>query len=183
MVIFLETLFDEFCKYLDGKLKWSERETKPKMWTKIIFNFFTQRNEKEAIPFLEKKEYMRVDYIWRYDTSRYSTNDIELAVEPENMMEKVDILINEEIQHLIDIKARNKIGIFYVSHGDEKEFIRKVQERIKTQIIRSPIERYLIILGYTTTHHKKRAILFKGFFFDQDGNLTSRKENIILQAR
>jgi len=182
-MVSLEELFDQFCKYLDGKLKWSERENKSRIWTSTIFNFFSELNKREPIPFVKEKEYMRVDYIWRYDTSRYSTNDIELAVEHENVMEKIDTLLNEEIQHLIDIKARKKVGIFYIPQGDEKEFIKKIQERIKMQSIKSGLEEYLIILGYSTTRHKKRVILLKGFFFNGDGNLKSQKEKIISQKR
>jgi hypothetical protein len=38
--------------------------------------------------------------------------DIELAVEHEGQVKDVDTLLKKEIQHLIDIKAKNKVGIF-----------------------------------------------------------------------
>jgi hypothetical protein len=177
----LEGLFDEFCEYLDGKLRWTE--TRRKEWTKIILKFFSEKNQAESTPYIEAKEHMRIDYIWRYDLSRYSINDIELAVEHEHERPKIDVLVNEEIQHLIDIKARNKIAIFYPASGDEKELIEKISERIRAQSMKHPYEKYLIILGYPTTKEKKRAILFRGFFFDENGEIKDKKERIIWQAR
>lgn len=182
-MVFLESMFEEFCNHLDGKLKWSARELTAKQWTKTIFDFFDQLNTKESVPFVVTKDFMRIDYVWRYDSSKYSTSDIELALEHENAMEKIDSLLEKEIQHLIDIKARSKVGIFYIPQGDEKEFIQKIKERIKRQTMRSNYEKYLIILGYATTYHKQRAILFKGFLFDQDGELKEQKEKIVLQAQ
>lgn len=179
-MILLENLFDEFCEHLDGKLRWTE--TKRKEWTKIILKFFSEKNQAESTPFIETKEYMRIDYIWRYDLSRYPINDIELAVEHEHERPKIDVLVNEEIQHLVDIKARNKVAILYPASGDEEELIKKICDRIRAPSIKHRFEKYLIILGYPTTKEKKRAILFKGFFFDENGEIKSKKERIIWQA-
>lgn len=182
MVVFLGSLFDEFCDYLDGKLKWSK--TKAKEWTDTVLKFFREKNKAESIPYVELKEYMRVDYIWRYDPARYSIHDIELAVEHEGEVRKVDNLVKEEVQHLIDLKARGKVGIFYPARGDEKELIEKTQQRIKAQDqkIILPYEKYLIILGYATTKKGKRAILFKGFFLNGKGDIEEERERVILQA-
>ncbi|MEM2780723.1 MAG: hypothetical protein QW791_07670 [Candidatus Bathyarchaeia archaeon] len=125
------TTFDEFCKYLDGKLLWSE--TKDREWTETIFEFFSNKNKAEATPFVEIKDYMRVDYVWRYDPKKYSVNDIELAVEHEGVERDISTLLDQELQHLIDLKARNKIGIFYPNLGDEKSLIDGVGQRIKAQ--------------------------------------------------
>lgn len=180
MGVWLDSLFEDFCQYLNGKLNWSK--TKPSEWTDTIWKFFSEKNRTESIPYIEIREHMRVDYMWRYDPSRYSVYDIELAVEHEGEERKVDILVNEEIQHLTDLKARNRIGIFYPAQGDEKELIEKIQKRIKAQSMTSPLEKYLIILGYTTRKAGKRAILFRGFFFDEKGDLEKRKQYIIFQA-
>ena len=177
----LENLFDEFCKYLEGKLKWSEKRQKSKKWTETVFDFFKELNKGEDPSFVEKREHMLIDYIWRRPMPTFSTNDIELAVEHENEKKKIDKLINEEVQHLVDIKAENKIGIFYVSGGDEKEFIKRIQEKIRQQWLKLPTEKYLIILGNPTTSQKKRAILFKGLFFNSNGEPKEEKEKIVLQ--
>jgi hypothetical protein len=180
-MIFLDTLFDEFCKYLDGKLSWSE--SKDKEWTETVFGFFSQKNKLEIIPFKEAKEYMSVDYIWRYDPNRYSTYDIELVVEHEGQEKDVETLISEEVQHLVDIKAKNKIGIFYPRLGDEKDLIEKIKHKIRSQSndMKLPYEKFLIILGYATTRNSRRCILFKGFTFNNQGEIENQMERIIFQ--
>lgn len=180
MIISLETLFEKFCKYLDGKLKWAK--PKGKDWTDIVFGFFSELNKGEVVPYIEEKNYMLIDYIWRYG-SRYSVNDIELAVEHEGEDYKVGEIISKEIQHLIDIKARNKVGIFYPSRGDEKELTGEISKKIKSQsdLVRLEKEEYLVILGYTTTKSGRRAVLFKGFFFNNKGDITKEREFIIFQ--
>jgi hypothetical protein len=180
-MILLDTLFDDFCKYLDGKLSWSE--SKDKEWTETVFGFFSQKNKLEIIPFNEVKEYMLVDYVWRYDPNRYSIYSIELAVEHEGQEKDVQTLIGEEIQHLVDLKARNKIGIFYPRLGDEKDFIEKIKHKIKSQFddMKLPYEKYLIILGYATTRNARRSILFKGFIFNNQGEIEKQMERITFQ--
>ena len=179
-MIFLEQMFERFCKYLEGKLKWSE--TKDKEWTQTVFQFFSAENTQETIPYVEIKEHMNVDYIWRYDPNRYSINDIELAVEHEASENRVDALVSEEIQNLVDIRARNKIAIFYPTLGDEANLLDKIQKKIKSVSEQYRLEeKYLVILGYTTTKEGKRAIAWKGFLFDKSGNLTQRKERVIMQ--
>ena len=177
-MVFLELLFDDFGLYFNGKLRWSR--TKRSKWTDMIWEFFSERNQAESIPYIEIKEHMRVDYIWRYDTSRYSTYNIALAVEHEAEERRVEVLVNEEVQHLIDLKAEKKIGIFYPARGDEKELIEKIQKRI-AQSMTVTSEEYLIILGYATTKGGKRVILLRGFFLNKNGELEKTKEHIISQ--
>jgi hypothetical protein len=180
-MIYLKSLFEDFCKYLDGKLRWTE--SKDKEWTDSVLKFFSEKNKAEAIPYIEEFEHMRVDYIWRFNPDRYSIFDIELAVEHEGQEKNIDTLVGEEIQHLIDLKAKNKVGIFYPRMGDEKEFIEKIRNKIASQSgpFRIEYEKYLIMLGYTTTKMGKRAMLFKGFIFDQMGTLQEQTEQTILQ--
>ncbi len=129
-MILLENLFGEFCQYLNGKLYWSK--SKSKEWTDTVLSFFREKNQAETIPYVEEKDYMKIDYIWRYDPKRYSINDIELAVEHEGEENDVATLVNKEIQHLVDLKARNKIAIFYPRMGDEKDLIEEIQHKIKS---------------------------------------------------
>jgi len=180
-MILLETLFGEFCRYLDGKLYWTK--SKSKEWTDTVLSFFRKKNKTETIPYAEEQEHMKIDYIWRYDPKRYLINDIELAVEHEGEENDVATLVNKEIQHLVDLKARNKIAIFYPRMGDEKDLIEEIQRKIKSQsdIMKISQEKYLIILGYSTTKKSKRAILFKGFIFNQNGDLEKQMEQTIFQ--
>jgi len=180
-MIYLKSLFEDFCKYLDGKLRWTK--SKHKEWTDTILKFFSEKNKAEVIPHVEEFNHMLVDYIWRYNPDRYSIFDIEIAVEHEGEEKDITTLLEKEIQHLIDLKARNKIGIFYPRMGDEKEFIEKIKNRIASQsdVFRINDEKYLIILGYATTKMGKRAILFRGFILDQNGTLQEKIEQTILQ--
>lgn len=181
MTIFLEGFFKDFCSYLEGKLSWTE--TKDKEWTKCVLNFFKEKNKAETIPFIERTNHMDVDYIWRYSPNNYSFSDIELAVEHEGQEKDINVLLTEEIQHLIDLKANHKVGIFYISLGDEKEFIEKIKRMIAYQLPTNQTtnERYLIILGYTVRKAGKKSILFKGFFFDGKGEIEKHIEQTILQ--
>lgn len=107
---------------------------------------------------------------------------IELAVEHENWC-LLDDFLREEIQHLLDIKADNKIAITYPRLGEEEELVSKVKERIK-QYARKlvPFEDYLLILGFTTRKGRKLAIRFKGYLFNKDGELTETKDRTIFQS-
>ena len=182
-MIFPESLFNEFCSYLDGKLKWAK--PKGKVWTDTVFGFFSEANKKEPIPYLELKEYMYVDYIWRYDPKLYtSLSGIEMAVEHEGGTYIVNAILADEISHLVDIKARIKVGIFYPSPGDEAALLEGIAKmiRIQSDDVRLGKEEYLVILGYTTTREGKRVIQFKGFIFDNKGEITRKLEHTISQA-
>ena len=181
-MVILESLFDAFCAFLDGKLRWSTRETSAKAWTETIFSFFSEENQKQHVPYLEEREYLRLDYIWRNDLSHYSSSDIQLAVEHENVTETLEKLLDSEIQHLIDVKATNKIGIFYVNEGDESQFVDGVGKRIRAQHMRFSYERYLVIIGRTTRQERRLAIRYKGYFFDAEGLVTRQTEHVIAQA-
>ena len=180
----LEKLFEDFCNYLNGKLRWKD---KSKVWTKTIFKFFTEYKRQQLIPYVEAREHMKVDYIWRRNDP-YFGYDIDLAVEHENEVNDIEKLLKEEIRHLIDIKAHNKVGIFYIRSGDEEEFLKKISENIKAT---TPFdeEKYMIILGYPTwktvkdklKKRKKLAILFKAIFFNEKGEITGTKKRVIFQ--
>lgn len=181
----LGRLFEKFCEYFGGKLRWTALSSKE--WTNEILTFFLELNKLEPKPFEGKKEYMDIDYIWRDDS--YC---IRLAVEHENYP-AVDEFLDSEIQHLIDIKADLKIAITYPSGGDEMEIIEKIKSRIKKSSdglgVYSTNENYLVIFGFSTRKtiegQSKPAILFKGYFLDYKGEpfpLMAKKEKVILQA-
>lgn len=158
MIPALPKIFEEFCDYLDGKLKWSEKKTG---FTNLIFDFFPKLKEENLT---EEREYMGIDYILRQKIPKYSTNEIELAVEHEISYRKPKNIIKSEVQHLVDIKAKYKIGIFYPSVGDVGEFKKEIFETLKSASYLSvPWEEYLFIFGFPTTKDGIRSILFKAF--------------------
>jgi len=181
-MIFLDDLFNEFCNHFDGKLKWEK--PKGKTWTDSIFHFFSELNKEPTKQYLEAREYMSLDYVWRYGPPRYSMCDIELALEHEGETYKTEEIIADEIRHLVDVKARHKVAIFYPSAGDEVILLEKIAKTIEDQsdIVRLEQEKYLIILGYATTKESKRAIMFKGFLFDSRGRITQKLERVVPQV-
>jgi len=181
-VLFLDQIFDKFCAYFEGRLKWHDSDER---WTQEIFAFFSKENAAQIpLPYVENREHMEIDYIWRYNRKRYSINDIELALESENQEKRVDELISHEIKHLVDIRAHYKIAILNPSMGDEDQLIDKISGTIKgvSEGYRIP-EEYLIILAYPTTMSGRRAILWRGYFFDKNGKETNMKEKRVLQRQ
>lgn len=127
-------------------------ESKDSEWTQTVWSFFSKKNSAETVPYEEAKKHMTIDYIWRYKPEQFSIYDLVLAVEHEGIENEVNDLTKKEVQHLIDIKARNKIGIFYPRLGDEKEFLKEIERRIQAQSpdLKLMLEKYLIILGYAS---------------------------------
>lgn len=93
--------------------------------------------------------------------------------------------LESEIQHLLDIKADNKIVITYPQLGEENDLVNNVQERIKqyARKLTSIYENYLLILGFATRKSSKPAIRFKGYIFDNSGKLINTIDKIIFQAK
>lgn len=179
MIFTLSSIFDEFCKQLSGKLRWSRSKAE---WTDAIFDFFHDLNEKQHKPLKEEREHMNIDYLWR-DVEYFPYQSIKLAVEHENKFDLNEFL-DSEIQHLLDIKAECKIAITYPQLGDENKLIREVTERIKQYSQKlSPFEDYLLILGFATSKEKKRAIRFRGYLLDREGKITEPpKDRTIFQS-
>jgi len=183
VLLSISDIYDEFCKYFDGKMKWSA--AKDSEWTENILKFFSEfRASKEKLlvgyRLVEAREYMSIDLTWRAMTS--STSHIELAVEHENTG-NVKPFLKQEIQHLIDLKADNKIAITYPHIGDEETLVRGVCDAIKTDV-RQRGEEYLLLLGFATRtgDPPMPAILIKGHFIDSSGNEKTSKQRVILQA-
>ncbi len=183
----LPQIFDEFCNYLDGKIKWSAEK---KNLTRLVFEFFSHRVDETQFTFVNETEYMNLDLILRHKMPEYSDNLIELALEHEVSQRKPFDFLSNEVQKLIDIKAKYKCGIFYPSAGDEEELKDKIQEKIKqASYLSVPWEEYLFIFGFPTTQGARRSILFKAVHFtwerhDQYQNLRIQqlKERVIKQT-
>ncbi|QQG42457.1 MAG: hypothetical protein HYW15_03030 [Candidatus Giovannonibacteria bacterium] len=159
----LPKIFDEFCDFLEEKVKWSEKKTD---FTKLIFDFFSKLTNSTQPPFLGVREYMTLDFVMRHKMPEYSFNTLELALEHEISQRKPNDVISSEVQHLVDIKAKYKIGIFYPSVGDEENLRIKIKEKIEQgKSLSVPWEEYLFIFGSPTTQGGERCILFKATHF------------------
>jgi hypothetical protein len=170
MIPSLETIFNEFCGYLEGKIKWSGKEqTFRKEITSIVFNFFDETlSKKEGL--IKTSPYMLVDAIWRYPKPESTDECIQISLEHEISKRKISIFLNEEIQRLIDIKASNKIGIFYPSsEPDEKELREGIEMKLNaSKYLANNGEKYLFIFGKPTKQRGESIILFKAFLYSYD---------------
>jgi len=147
-------------------------------YTDAILNFFWEEALKQkARP---QREYMNLDMVWWSPWSH-----ITLAFEHENSHKRVNKFLNEEVSHLLDVRADRKVGIFYPNTGDEKILVRNIEEHLRYRARGRPIpyERYLFILGFPTRKQGKPAIQFKPYYFDETGKPTMGAECIILQAQ
>jgi len=182
-LVSLARVFDEFCAYFDGKMRWSA--AKDSEWTDKVLSFFSDLRSREEKSFpgyrlVEVREYMNIDYVWRSVVT--SGSHIELAVEHENTG-NVKPFLEQEIQHLIDLKADNKIAITYPHVGDEEKLVRSVCDSVRSDF-RHQKENYLLLLGFATRTGEQaaQAILVKGHFIDSLGRETSSRQKVILQA-
>jgi len=191
-----EDIFEEFCKYVDGKLNWAAMRDKE--WTDTVFGFFGELTKKQS-PSLSTNErldeegeggrnYMTVDYVVRgytLDGERRRYQHIILAVEHENTGDVPSFLKNE-IRHLVDLKARTKIAITYPSYGDREDLFTGVQQLIQDSsfwgTLKSLDERYLVILGFTTTKDGGRAIEWQGRIFSMQGELVKQLRKVVFQT-
>lgn len=112
-----------------------------------------------------------------------SLKKFELTMEHENVFNLKDFL-KSEISHLLDIKADNKVAITYPQSGEGKELVSEVREKIKSYPTKLSeySERYLLILGFATRKSGKPAIRFKGYLFDNNGELKNTKDRTLLQT-
>jgi len=169
----LAGLFIDFCEHLDGKLQWSK--TKGSDWTELIFKFFV---EKAAVwEATSKPEYLTIDLIWR-DV----VQDIVLAVEHEGAHKNVKKILDEEVLHLIDLRASAKVGIFYLSEPDEKTLITNLTRRLAARQIKLN-EKYMVIIGRSTRRQGKPSILFRRYLMDSGGNLIGSSEDMVISQK
>lgn len=179
-VALLEEIFEEFCNRLEGKLRWGRQRKK---FSDAVFDFFLVLAKKKGNVSVER-EYCRIDRIWR---SKGNSHHIVLALEHENIC-KIEEFLTKEIQHLIDVKAENKIAITYPAQGDAKDLIQTIQNMIRANPLRlSTSEKYLIVFGFRTWKtidgRKRRVILFKAYYIGPDGETLDTDERILLQGR
>lgn len=177
MPVRLEDIFSGLCNHLNYKLRWSGTRRR---FTDAVFSYFSQLAEKEECV-TEERNYLTVDYVWHWKMPPFAHYQyIELAVEHENKGD-VDKFLNEEIQHLIDVKADKKVAITYPQLGDEIRLIGGVKSRIHCCLRRFPLEKYLIILGFATRMNRKPAIRFHGYYLNAEGKEQKKESRILYQ--
>ena len=166
----LNTIFKEFCEYLDGKIKWAgKNKTSRATITTLVFEFFEQRfSHKEGL--IKTSSFMLIDAIWRYPKPQYTDDGIQIALEHEISKRKSSVFLKEEIQRLIDIKAKYKIGIFYPSSEiDEKELRDGIKKKLQnSKYLAIPREEYLFIFGRPSRRTGENVILFEAFHYSYD---------------
>jgi len=146
-------------------------------WTQLVLRFFEQEAAKENC--LIESNYMLVDQVWRG-----KSREIVLALEHENTERIVNRLLEKEVAHLIDLRSRMKVGIFYPSAGDEATLMKEIHLRISNAAasVQIPGEQYMFILGFTTRKEGQQAIQFKATILDQLGAVKVHREHVILRS-
>jgi hypothetical protein len=183
--------FNNFCDYLEGKIKWSgKNKTKIEEITALVFKFFDEEfSQKEGL--IKTAPYMLIDAVWRYPRPKYSDECIQIALEHEISKRRTEDFLKEEIQRLVDIKARYKIGIFYpASEVDEKTLISGIESKLKnSKYLSIPGEEYLFIFGRPTRQAGENVILFRAFHYSYDSSeyrnvkIESLPEKVIAQKK
>lgn len=170
MVYLSEDIFKDFGEYLKEKIKWAGKgETSKKEITSLILKFFDEKfSQKEGL--IKTSPYMLIDAVWRYPKSKYTDEGIQIALEHEISKRKISDFLNEEIQRLIDIKAKYKIGIFYPSSEiDEEELKEGIEKKLQnSKYLAIPYEEYLFIFAKPSRKKGENVILFKAFHYSYD---------------
>ncbi len=124
----LQEIFKEFCKHLNEKIKWAGKgKTSKKEITSLVFKFFDEKFK----GLIKTSPYMLIDAVWRYPTPQYTDEGIQIAPEHEISKRRICDFLKEEIQRLIDVKAKYKIGIFYPpSEIDEKSLKIGIEKKL-----------------------------------------------------
>jgi len=173
-LVHLKGLFEDFCDYLDGKLQWSR--TKGADWTDLVFRFFEEKASVWSAT--SASEYLTVDLVWRG-----YFQDIVLAVEHEGAHKDVIRILDEEVLHLIDLRASAKIGIFYLSEADEKTLVKNLRERLALRQNKMN-EQYMVVIGRSTRWQRKPSILFRRYLLDGNGkDIEQPLDRVISQKR
>jgi hypothetical protein len=113
-------------------------------WTSTILGIFNEIGRN--LGYMPNREYLRLDQTWEIRHSDLST--IVLALEVENT-DRVEDVLDDELQKLLDVKAFLKVLIFYpivpIIMQEEEATWPEIQEKIRSAKIRNPDERYIVI--------------------------------------
>lgn len=142
-------LFERFkVEFLDGTPpdSWNA----DKRWTDFMLGIFDSIGRSfryKTRPRPGHGEYLNLDQIW--DIRHTDTEAIVLALEHENTSD-VRVVLDDELQKLIDVKAYLKVLIFYpykvpVMPDDSGLAYTEIQEKIRSAQIKNSDEKYVII--------------------------------------
>lgn len=135
-------------------------------WTSTVLGVFGQIGRN--LGYTPRKEYLRLDQTWEIRHPDIST--IVLALECENT-DRVEEILDDELQKLLDIKALLKVLIFYpvvpILMAEEEASYPQIQEKIRSANIKSSDERYLVV---TPVYIKPQSIIkASACSFDSEG--------------
>lgn len=135
-------------------------------WTTTVLGIFN--NIGRSLGYTPNKEYLRLDQTWEIRHSDLST--IVLVLEVENT-DRVEEILDDELQKLLDVKAFLKVLIFYpivpIIMQEEEATFPEIQEKIRSAKIKNPDESYVII---TAVYVKPSSIIeVSACSFDSEG--------------
>jgi hypothetical protein len=144
-------------------------------WTETIFRLFGEMGRDFA--YRPRREYLDIDMTWSVRLDDISL--ITVAIEHDNG--DLGDVIDDELQKLMDVKARLKVLMFYPGKPlvlEDKIQFPEVVDKIRSAHIKSPDERYLLITPVIQkadkTHAKGIEVFACAFSPDGDwGNLKS----------
>jgi len=135
-------------------------------WTSTVLGVFSQIGRN--LGYTPRKEYLRLDQTWEIRHPDIST--IVLALECENT-DRVEEVLDDELQKLLDIKAFLKVLIFYpvvpiLLVAGEASYP-QIQEKVRSANIKSSEERYIVI---TPVYIKPQSMIeVSACSFDSEG--------------
>ena len=135
-------------------------------WTSTVLGVFSQIGSN--LGYTPRKEYLRLDQTWEIRHPDIST--IVLALECENT-DRLEEILDDELQKLLDIKALLKVLIFYpvvpILMAEEEASYPQIQEKIRSANIESSDEKYIVI---TPVYIKPQSIIeVSACSFDSEG--------------
>jgi len=135
-------------------------------WTNTVLGVFSQIGRN--LGYTPRKEYLRLDQTWEIKHPDIST--IVLALECENT-DRVEEILDDELQKLLNIKALLKVLIFYpvvpILMAEEEASYPEIQEKIRSAKIKNSDERYIVI---TPVYIKSQSIIeVSACSFDSEG--------------
>lgn len=176
--VLFSLFIDNFPSFkVDWEKDWGE-------WTKQILTFFAELGKKYlyhvyldpqyGVLDLEKEpteEYM-VDLCWTFEDECMRGYWMELALESELSAQDLGSIM-WDFYKLIDIKAFMKIGICAPKLSERDKVIREMESAVSVSGIKSPFERYLLILilYHGAPEKESERIEIKGYEINYLGDL------------
>lgn len=138
-------------------------------WTTMILGIFDEIGR--SLGFTPSKEYLRLDQTWEIRHSDISI--IVLALEHENT-DRVEEILDDELQKLLDVKALLKVLIFYpttpIIVEKEESTFPQIQEKIRSAKIKNADEKYIIVTSFYNRPHSIIEVFACSFGPDGKGD-------------